>query len=1183
MKHFILFFLGYFLLSLSGSFPLAQKWGGASFSQQYYFRNYSLEQGMSQSQILSLAHVSGGNIWFGTYGGGICIFNGIDFTGLTVKEGLVNNTIHVLFEDKNGNIWIGTDGGLSIHDGYKIKNYTVGMGISSSTIQSIIEDKKGNIWIGTRTGGINVFREGTFRVYITEDGLMSNNINALFEDDEGRVWASCSGMGITIIDGKEMSSFSTANGLLDDEVNCFFEDKDGNMWVGSEKGITIISGISNLENSSSDYKMTGNPVSSFFGDDQGNIWIGTKGGGIIKYDGKNYLTITEKNGLSNNQIFQIIGDNSGGIWVGTNGGGASLYRGDAFVSFSQNNGLAGNMVMAVQEDLYGKIWIGSYGNGLTLYDPQNNFFTTDFSKSGFNSKYIYAITEDVSGNLWIGTHRDGLFRYDGLKFNHYTAKEGMHISDIYCVFQDKKENLWIGGTGGVSVYSGNAFGSFGSEAGLNKDKVYCITDDKDGNLWFATEHGVAKKTEKKIITFTDRDGLVSNIVSALIHDKNGNIWIGTENGLSFYDGFKFWNYYVRDGLTSGNIYSLVFDNDGNLLVGTDKGFDKITFSEDNRIVRVTNYSSDEGFLGIECNINAVEKDKQGNFWFGTVKGVTRYNPSREINVEQLPKTHITDISLFFEKTDWGTYSDSLSRWYNLPTGLQLPYNKNHLTFQFAATSSIGGSERPLFQFFLEGFDMAWSPLSAKREATYSNLPAGEYNFKIKTFFGELESPVTEFSFSINPPFWNTWWFYFICIAGFFAASYTVLSLRTRSLQRTKKLLEEMVMARTEEIMRQKEELENVSIVARETVQGVLIANKEGRVEWMNAGLQRMTGYSFEEIKLKFGEMLYQISSYPEIKEVLKKVNETKESAQYDSMHITKDGREQWVTATVTPVIEKGKLKRYVVIYSDITDRKKFEQEINQKNHDITESILYAKQIQEAVLPQWSKLFRIKPESFIFYLPKDIVSGDFYWFSSIKNSLFLAAADCTGHGVPGALMSMIGNEFLYQVTYQMNITEPELVLEEMDKKIKQSLRQVGGEKETKDGMDIAFCSINLDNNIMYYSGAYRPVIIIRTNGDFVEIEPEKITIGGFMKTEKKFKSHKIQLQKGDIIYLFSDGYLDQFGGKKEKKFLMKGFKELLLKICSLPMVQQKELIEKNFHEWKGNYTQTDDVLVMGVKI
>lgn len=1152
-------------------------------AQQYNFRTYSLEDGLAQSQIFSMCKDSRGNVWFGTNAGGISIFNGADFKNLTTRDGLVNNTIHVLFEDSKGNIWIGTDGGLSIHNGYDIKNYTVGMGISSSKILSIIEDKQGKIWLGTRTGGINIYKDGEFEIIITEDGLPGNNINALFQDNSGKIWASCFGYGIAVFNGKEISYFSTANGLLDDEVNCFYQDKQGTLWIGSEKGITIISDISNLENTEPDYRMTGHPVTSFYDDEQGNLWIGTRGGGVIKYSGKNYMNLTEANGLSNNHVLGVAGDNSGGVWVGTDGGGACHYSGDAFMSYTQTNGLGGNVVMAVQEDVFGKIWIGTFGNGLTRFDPVNNSFMTDFRMSGFNGKYVYAITEDISGNLWIGTHRDGLYKYDSYKFTRYSSGDGMPVSEIYCVFQDDKENIWIGGTGGVCIFSGNAFGSFGKEAGLNKDKVYSIAEDKERNLWFATEHGVVKKTDRKIITYSERDGLVSNFTASVISDKEGNIWIATEGGISYYDGHKFRNYTVKDGLTSGNIYSLVFDDDGNLIAGTEKGIDKISFFEDRKIQRVTNYSAKDGFKGIECNINAVHKDRQGSFWFGTVKGLTKYSPSREMNMEQLPQTHITDISLFFEKTDWKNFSDTLTRWFNLPGKLQLPYDKNHLTFQFAPSSGTGGSEKALFRFMLEGFDKAWSPLSVKREATYSNLPPGKYNFKVRTFFGEMESPPAGFSFSVNPPFWNTWWFYFLGVSVFITAGYVILTLRTRNLQRTKKRLEQMVRVRTEEILRQKNELENVSIVARETVQGVLIANKDGKVEWMNDGLQRMTGYSFDEIKVAFGEMLYQISSHPDIYSVLRTVTETKKSTQYDSMHRTKDGREQWVTGTVTPVFENGHLKKIVIIYSDITERKKFEQEINQKNKDITESILYAKQIQEAVLPQREKLFRTKPDSFIFYLPRDIVSGDFYWFSTRENILFIAAADCTGHGVPGALMSMIGNEFLYQITYQMEIQEPHLVLSELDKRIKQSLRQVGNEKEAKDGMDIAFCAINLENNIMKYAGAYRPLILLRNNGDFIEYEAEKVTIGGFLKTEKDFKSHTIQLQQGDIIYLFTDGYLDQFGGIKEKKFYMKGFKELLLKIYRLPMDEQKNILEKTFYIWKGDQKQTDDILVMGVKI
>jgi serine phosphatase RsbU (regulator of sigma subunit) len=258
-------------------------------------------------------------------------------------------------------------------------------------------------------------------------------------------------------------------------------------------------------------------------------------------------------------------------------------------------------------------------------------------------------------------------------------------------------------------------------------------------------------------------------------------------------------------------------------------------------------------------------------------------------------------------------------------------------------------------------------------------------------------------------------------------------------------------------------------------------------------------------------------------------------------------------------------------------------EIEEKNKSITDSITYAKRIQQAILPHDEEFGRLLPGSFVLYLPKDIVSGDFYWISRKDDQVFVAAADCTGHGVPGALMSMIGNALLNEIVNEKNITSPPAILQHLHTGIRLLLKQDQLHGETRDGMDIALCRIDMRSRALEYAGAMRPLYIV-SGGELKEIKADKYPIGGLQEAEeRKFTGHALALSPGDMIYLSSDGFADQFGGDKGKKFMVKKFQQLLEEIYALPPGEQRARVKNVFEQWKGNLEQVDDVLVIGIRI
>lgn len=257
--------------------------------------------------------------------------------------------------------------------------------------------------------------------------------------------------------------------------------------------------------------------------------------------------------------------------------------------------------------------------------------------------------------------------------------------------------------------------------------------------------------------------------------------------------------------------------------------------------------------------------------------------------------------------------------------------------------------------------------------------------------------------------------------------------------------------------------------------------------------------------------------------------------------------------------------------------------IEAKNKDITDSIQYAKRIQEAILPDTDQIKHRFPDSFVLFLPRDIVSGDFYWFNERKNSFVIAAVDCTGHGVPGALMSMIGNTILNESINNSTDEDPGEILDLLDKGIKQALKQYDDNPETRDGMDLALVSFDKQFRQLQYAGAFRPLLHIRGN-QMTEIRADRFPIGGGGGYEKtKFTTNKVSLQDGDLIYLFSDGYPDQIGGEKSKKFMTKRFKEMIMQHCSLSMEEQKKIYHQELIRWQGENEQMDDILVIGIRV
>lgn len=373
---------------------------------------------------------------------------------------------------------------------------------------------------------------------------------------------------------------------------------------------------------------------------------------------------------------------------------------------------------------------------------------------------------------------------------------------------------------------------------------------------------------------------------------------------------------------------------------------------------------------------------------------------------------------------------------------------------------------------------------------------------------------------------------------------------------------------------------------------IVVANPNGSVEYVSPSVKNMLGFEPDDLlgngwwkKTKSGEE-QSISFTQYIKTLFEtEGNPTTQEASYERQLSTAFGVDKWILWNTSV----GPDNTIISIGSDITQRKNAERaleeknkSLQQKNEDIIDSIQYARKIQDAILPSIDKIAASFSDAFVLYLPKDVVSGDFYFHYKTDDKVFVASVDCTGHGVPGALMSVVGNSILKDVIIKRGIEDPSEILQALDNDVNTLLQKEDTYDVMSDGMDVSLAVIDIESNQLTFSGAMRPLWLVR-NKEVIELKGDRFPIGYFYGVEKKFSNTVIKLEKSDQLYLFSDGYADQFGGEKNKKFNKKKLRELLVSIQAMNGKDQEGFLEYALKNWRQETEQTDDVLVLGLRI
>jgi len=1160
-------------------------------------------------------------------------YNDMKFQRISLTEGLSQVFVNIMYYDSKGYIWIGTQDGLNLYDGYTFKIFRPDFenpekSINNNIINSINEDSNQNIWIGT-LGGLNFYDRRHEKFFswtnIPEDttSIVSNLVFAVNVDNYNNIWFLTSNAISRLTpnyDDISKSKITNFNNIIDNDdirtngvFNCVIDkyknlwiysatqniyyipnietnknilkpievdiltnnsakipeteiwgintDKEGNLYVLSQNYISKIFVNENNQVKIQSYKLNNLPniilINYFFIDKNFNLLVGTINGLIVYQNNftEKYLYTNQAGNnysLTQDNIIYIIDDDYGILWFGTSNGLNKFDKRKTQLKHVapqplNNQWLTNELVYSFSEDNNGEIWVGTVGgNGLHIYNKTTNKFrsfnTNTSNPDSLNTNLIRTIFKFEDNTFWIGSRNNGLYKYDKKlnKFKNYqnipNDSNSLPNNFVYRIIKDNKNNLWIATHGGLSNFDTKTekFTNYQNNNNSDADSligsniIRSILMDKNKILWIGTiGSGLNKMYVEKGKTIfkkynsnpLDTNSLSLNQIFDIYEDKDGFLWLGTFGG----------------GLNKFDKKNKKFKrftiNDGlpsNVIYGIlpDKN-NNLWLSTNNGIScfniekeTFKNYSIEDGLQSNEFNGGSFFIDSQNYMYFGGINGYNVFNPQNIVTDSIAPKLVFTDLKVF-NNSVMPSEKGILTESILFAKEINLTYKDRDFSIEFSALHYASPFKNQ-YAYMMEGYDTDWIYCGTRHLVSYNSFPPGEYIFKVKACNsnGVWNETGISIIIIIEPPFWKTRLFYVLVLILITILIWFFIKVREKNLIREKQILEEKVVERTKQI--------------REQNNQILQKNEE---------LQQQK----EEIQ-----------------------------AQADSLE-------------------------------DANQEINVQKELLEKAHkNVTDSIQYASKIQNAVLPKQQNLAQLFPEHFIFYKPRDIVSGDFYFAKQINNHILIAAADCTGHGVPGAFMSMLGIAILNEIVRKDEIFTAAQVLDELREQLKIALQQTGQRREQQDGMDIAFCAIDIETLELSFAGAHNPLFLIRNyelgiknlelgimndkeknqltnpNFEFIIIEADRQPVGVFYK-EKPFTEHKFQLKKEDIIYIFSDGYFSQFGGSENETFKKRNFKEIIVNINKLPMLEQHKIFENTFEQWKGTNEQTDDVLVIGIKI
>jgi ligand-binding sensor domain-containing protein/serine phosphatase RsbU (regulator of sigma subunit) len=1050
------------------------------------------------------------------------------FRQITSDNGLSTNLVNCIVQDSKGFMWFGTQDGLNRYDGYHFKVYKNNPNslnsLSYSEVNCLLEmPDKSLLFVGTPNGLnlLNLTNDSIIRLYVNPADMNApeNHINV-----------------IRLI-SKEQIALGTNRGvfLLDIKKNSF------QPVMANEKKQPRVSDILYLNNELI--------VSS----DKSGLWqskLSKKELYKVEF-GFELVKPEDAEDLNSINKMQVY---AGKLFLATNGGGLFKVDPNNFEIELQKKFRNRNSQMNYVLDFFVKknvLYAGTDGAFLTynLISGDTVVYIKNIeNKNSINDNKSRCVYEDLNENIWIGTYFGGVnvsFK-SSQKFVSEFKYKTTSYKNLFLTYQDKQGNVWLSGDRSLRMlpFNGSEFRNY-SHVNENIDVLNAFQENKNV-YWFGTYGRGLKRYDAS-----------TNKVEHYLKDINGCTVLGIQKIkeylliATFGDGLfkldlnskEITRFSTEQGLPSNDLTGVFVDVAGKIWLLSD-GAGACCIDEleavGNKIKILKHLNTRMGEAGLPSDaVYAINQDSQGKYWLGTSNGLSRYDGKNFLNFYEsdgLASTFIYSILRDSTGKFWMSTNRGVTA-FN-PIESNKPFFKN-----YNIKDGLVNTEH----------NLGAACLSSTGNMLFGG-PNGYNLFRPSQIKDNLHVPpvhVISFKRSGKDVALDSNLIYKKQLTLSWRENYFQLELAALDFVDPEKNLYKY---KLEGYDQDWSEPSTVRFISYTELPG---GNYTLKIKASNSdGVWNETPY---ELHIIIVPPFWKTTWFYVLVIVLGTTS----------------------VVVFTQLRTRQIKKENKILESKVAERTK---ELAEKNRDITSSIEYAKRIQEAILPSRDYIFSKLEKTFILYKPKDIVSGDFYWFGEKDGWRIFAVVDCTGHGVPGAFMSMIGHNLMNQIVQEKGITEPGEILNALHKGVQDALRQGSNEINTNDGMDVSLISIHQNSGRKLWAGANRPLVIVYGKEELIKLDGNKYPIGGSQfEMKREFTTHELQLKKAANVYMFSDGYADQFGGDSGKKFMVRRFHQLLQDIYDMDAQQQKNMLQLEFDNWRNEHEQIDDVLVVGIAL
>lgn len=1121
------------------------------FSQKINLQKFSVKDGLIQSSVKQIEQDYYGNLWLAT-NYGLSKFNGKTFESFTTTNGLPSNEIsNLLFT--NDLLFIGTKRGLCSYNGNKIDSKGLYQNIRGH-VKKILEANRVLHIITTKGYYLLDINTTSFKLdSIAIPNITSQNPTDAEFDEDGNLWISTNDKGLFFIE-KNISTKIPKFVLIQNSV----------------ASTTINNKLIRIVNFNSDNLFKSETINSIEFDKKKNLLISDWGNGLaeIKFDFinnsgfyANYLNLDSVtlNGVKLNRFVNIQKDDEGNLYLATDGYGffkipidkntnENDYSVKQITWLSQKQGFFGNNPLCFKADKFQNLWVGTLNDGLVSVNNRSSFSYNQ--KSGLEEEKVISVYKSSDSSIWSGTYGGGAFKFKNKIFTRCFWEQGISESIIRSIAEDNYGNILLGTLGGgISIINKENSKTnlrvtklISETNGLSSNFVNYLYKSSNGDIWvgYQSESHIDRIIINKDLTFSVKSFTVTDAVnfnaSCLLEDNQKCIWVTSNEGVWKINPKT--SYVTNEFANFKNIQTLAKDQNGNMWLGSSdvgviilKNNLKVRYFDNANANAFEKISTTEGICSNCVNSILFNKDV---VWFISNNGINEIKVDDYLNKIKDVKSYNKGqgFASYDNRPNAAIFDNDYHIWIGSIEGLTQYQNiadNDELKNQQQSTVFIN-------TILIENKHVNWTDSSLFTNGDYSSL-------SFNGFFNWYKIPK-----NLN------------------------LDYNHNSIQ---------FILNTDNIADQKQMNYSYKLVGYDK-------------EWIQV-------YSFNEISyrnLPSGDYSLIVKAslstdFTNAKECVYNFKVTppfwKTTAFYilsglivfGVLYIFIINREKRLKR------EKLKLELEVKARTSEIENKKREIELQNGliqgiNKDLTDSIKYAKRIQQTILPSTTILSKYFTDSFLFYKPRNIVSGDYYWIKELHGLIYIAVVDCTGHGVPGAFMSLISsnilNEFIDKNSSQYS---PVKMLEYLRREITARLTQNKDDQIT-DGLDISLICYDKEKSTIEYVNANRPLYII-SNNELITLASENINIGGYADFETVIPTKTIIIKKDDLLFLFTDGITDQFGGEKNKKYNPARLRQFLLMNNHLSMKMLKLKLVDEIVSWQGSHEQTDDILLIGLKV